>query len=187
MPLAKMGFALPKNILEIGVGTGRLASCASHMVPQVCGIDISEEVIGRALIHLNSVGCKNVELKANDGQTIPYPDNYFDWVYSLIVFIHIPSKAIVQKYIGETLRVLKGGGAARIQLRYAGLLRLKGKDYSEIDETWDFKKGCSWTRIEAYRLFRKAGFKVLRVNRDYRNSWQKEKSKTQLWVTAMKP
>lgn len=186
LPLAKMGFELPKKVLEIGVGTGRLAACTSNMVEQVCGIDISKEVINKALTHLNNTGCKNVGLKVNDGQTIPYPDNYFDWVYSFIVFIHIPSKTIVQKYTEETYRVLKKGGVARIHLRYAGPLRYKGKNFEQINNDWDLTKGCSWTRIEAYKLFKNAGFKVLRVNREYRNAWQKQKSKKQLWVTALK-
>jgi SAM-dependent methyltransferase len=172
MPLARMGFELPKKILEIGVGTGRLVSCASHMVENVCGIDISEEVIKKALIHMDDIRRSNVELKVNDGQTIPYPDNTFDWVYSLIVFIHIPSKTIVRKYIGETFRVLKTGGGARIQLRYAGPFRITGKDYPRIDDNWDISEGCSWTRWEAYRLFTRRGFRVSRINRNYRNAWQ---------------
>ncbi len=187
MPLAKMGFGIPKNVLEIGVGTGRLAACALNMVDKFCGIDISEEVIKKAITHLNIIGGKNVELKVNDGQSIPYPDNNFDWVYSLIVFIHIPSKMIVQKYIEECYRVLNKGGVARINLRYAGPLRLRGKNFEQIDDKWDLTKGCSWTRLEASRLFKNAGFEVLKVNRDYRNAWQKQKSATQLWVTAIKP
>ncbi|MBM2832888.1 MAG: Methyltransferase type 11 [Candidatus Brocadiaceae bacterium] len=187
MPLTKMGIELPNRALEIGVGTGRLAACASNMFEHVCGIDISEEVIKKASTYLNKIGCKNIELKVNDGQTIPYPDNNFDLVYSLIVFIHIPSKIIVEKYIKETYRVLKKGGVARIQLRYAGFLTLKGKDFGEIDENWDLTEGCSWTRLEARRLFKSEGFKILKINRDYRNAWQRQKSKTQLWITATKP
>lgn len=186
LPLAKLGVNRPQKALEIGVGTGRLAACASMMFDYVYGIDISEEVINKAVDYIKEKDYRNIELTVNDGETIPYPDNIFDLVYSFIVFIHIPSKIIVRKYIDEAYRVLKKGGMVRIQLRYAGRFRPRGKDYSQLNDNWNYTQGCSWTRVEAYSLFKNAGFKILKINRDYRDAWQKQKSKTQLWVTAIK-
>jgi SAM-dependent methyltransferase len=45
-----------------------------------------------------------------------FPDRHFDFVYSYAVFQHIPSAEVVFSYMRETVRVLRPGGVARLQL-----------------------------------------------------------------------
>ncbi len=45
-----------------------------------------------------------------------FPDLHFDFVYSYAVFQHIPSAEVVFSYLRETVRVLRPGGIARLQL-----------------------------------------------------------------------
>lgn len=86
------------NVLEIGCGVGRLLKNGWY------GIDISDEMCKIA---------KQRKPKAiilqNDGRTVPFDDNLFDAVYSILVFQHIPFEA-VKSYIEEAYRVLKPGG-----------------------------------------------------------------------------
>jgi SAM-dependent methyltransferase len=46
-----------------------------------------------------------------------FADNSFDFVYSYIVFQHIPNRDVVLNYLSEARRVLKPGGILRCQLR----------------------------------------------------------------------
>ncbi len=177
LPLQKMGYRNFKDVLEIGVGTGRLIGPAANMYHQIYGIDFSEEVILKAVLRLDEISCYNAELKINDGQNIPYPDGKFDMVYSFVVFIHIPSKKIVENYIKETFRVLKKGGVARIHLRYS---EFTSKNFEQIEKDWNYTKGCSWTTFEAMKMFGNAGFKNIDPE------ILKRKDKRQLWITAVK-
>jgi hypothetical protein len=45
-----------------------------------------------------------------------FPDEHFDFVYSYAVFQHIPSADVVFSYLRETVRVLRPGGVARLQI-----------------------------------------------------------------------
>jgi SAM-dependent methyltransferase len=45
-----------------------------------------------------------------------FPEDHFDFVYSYAVFQHIPSAEVVLSYLRETIRVLKPGGFARLQI-----------------------------------------------------------------------
>jgi len=89
----------PKGkVLEIGCGVGRLMKDGYY------GIDISHEMIDIAKKRK-----PNCHFKVNDGRTIPYSDNFFDFVYCVLVFQHIPLDAVLG-YVEEVRRVLKTGG-----------------------------------------------------------------------------
>lgn len=89
---------LEGRVLDLGCGVGRL------MKPGFYGIDISEKMI--ALAKNRKPGC---HFQVNDGRDIPFPDDYFDTVYCVLVFQHLPLVAVAN-YIIETARVLKNGG-----------------------------------------------------------------------------
>ena len=59
----------------------------------------------------------NIRLIAGDGLTYPLPSNHFDFVFSYIVFQHMPSEEVVKSNLREIHRVLKPKGIAKIQLR----------------------------------------------------------------------
>ena len=89
---------LEGEVLEIGCGVGRLMKRGYH------GIDISENMIDIARERKSEC-----IFQVNNGQDIPYPDDYFNSVYSVLVFQHIPI-ANVYYYISEASRVLKDKG-----------------------------------------------------------------------------
>lgn len=89
---------LEGKVLEIGCGVGRL------MKDGYCGIDISEK-----MLEIARKRKPNCEFKLTDGRSIPYEDNTFDSVYSMLVFQHLPIEA-VETYIKEVRRVLKENG-----------------------------------------------------------------------------
>lgn len=104
-----------KRMLEIGCGVGRHSHGFSEMFGEVYAIDISSGMIAKA-VKLNS-DLKNVKFIKTNGQDLKdFPDNYFDFVYSYGVFLHIPDKRIIYNYFQEIHRVLKRRGLFKIQL-----------------------------------------------------------------------
>lgn len=104
------------KILEIGCGVGRLtswlATSSKFGGSYIHGIDISEKMV--RLAKENTPWKTYTTYSVNDGRTIPYSDGFFDSVYSMLVFQHIPNDA-KENYIKEAARVLSQGGVLRIQ------------------------------------------------------------------------
>lgn len=92
--------------LDLGCGVGRLTLNY--------GVDISEEMLKLAYF-----AKPQNEYKLCNGRSIPYPDEFFDNVFSFAMFQHIPDGA-KQQYIKEVHRVLKPGGVFRLQFVVEG-------------------------------------------------------------------
>ena len=78
-----------KTVLEIGVGTGRLAMKVAPQCQTFCGIDISEKTVQRAKENLASY--QNVSLICDDFILHTF-DERFDVIYSSLTFMHIKDK-----------------------------------------------------------------------------------------------
>ena len=93
-----------KSVLEIGVGTGRLAVRVAPICGKFCGIDISPKTIDRAKENLS--GQANVKLLCGDFLDFPF-DSKFDVIYSSLTFMHIEDK---QNAINKVSTLLKDSG-----------------------------------------------------------------------------
>jgi ubiquinone/menaquinone biosynthesis C-methylase UbiE len=95
-------------ILDWGCGTGRVI----RHIPQIqkeaiCyGADIDSNSISWCRQHIESVYFDCIE-----NQTLPYPSNYFNLVYGISVFTHIPSSETTH-WLDELNRVLMPNGIA---------------------------------------------------------------------------
>ena len=104
-----------ERALEIGCGPGRLLRPISQSTGEIHGVDVSDAMIAKARAKLS--GIPNISLHAISGSDLQlFPDKHFDFVYSYAVFQHIPSAEVVWSYLRETVRVLKPGGVARLQI-----------------------------------------------------------------------
>ncbi len=104
-----------RRALEIGCGPGRLMRPMSRHFGEIHGIDVSDEMIQQAREKLQDIPNAHAH-HANGSDLAPFPADYFDFVYSYAVFQHIPSAEVVFSYLRETIRVLKPGGFARLQI-----------------------------------------------------------------------
>ena len=100
----KMKLNKEKSVLEIGVGTGRLAVRVAPLCGKFCGIDISPKTIDRAKENLS--GQANVKLLCGDFLDFPF-DSKFDVIYSSLTFMHIEDK---QNAINKVSTLLKDSG-----------------------------------------------------------------------------
>ena len=100
-------------VLEIGCGIGRLLRAMRRRARLAIGVDISGEMIDRARAEL--LPDEGIRLLRTDGDLRDVPDGSIDFVYSFIVFQHVPSRSAVLTYLRESSRVLRPGGLLRFQ------------------------------------------------------------------------
>lgn len=100
----KMQLSKDKSVLEIGVGTGRLAVRTAPLCKEFYGIDISPETIKGVTKNLEEY--QNVNLICDDFMTHNF-NTTFDVIYSSLTFMHIKDK---QGAINKVQQLLKNGG-----------------------------------------------------------------------------
>lgn len=155
-----------RRALEIGCGPGRLMRPLSRHFDEIHGIDVSDEMIAQAQRKLADIPWAHAHT-ASGSDLAAFPSDHFDFVYSYAVFQHIPSADVVFSYLRETVRVLKPGGFARLQIN--GLPKT-AKAYT----TW---AGVRIGADEIHRFTRDNGVRLLSltgVETQYMwTSWQK--------------
>ncbi len=101
-------------VLDVGCGAGFDMVIVSRLVGstgKVCGIDMTPEMAERARTNLWRAGIANAEVRVSGGESIPYPDAFFDLVISNGVINLSPAKEDVFR---EIHRVLRAGGRLQI-------------------------------------------------------------------------
>ena len=89
-----------ETVLEIGVGTGRLAVKTAPLCKTFYGVDLSPKTVERAKEHL--AGMENVHLLQGDFLTYPF-GRRFDVIYSSLTFPHIKDKQAALRKVAELL------------------------------------------------------------------------------------
>ncbi|MEW6441346.1 MAG: sulfotransferase [bacterium] len=140
------------RLLEIGCGVGRMSRHLADAFGEVCGVDVSGEMIDRARrLHAERANLKFYE---TDGSSLePFSDGYFDIVFSFIVFQHVPSKDVLMRNFREIRRVVKPGGAVKIQVH-----GVTSPEYARVKkDTW---LGVSFAEEEMRAISAALGFQV---------------------------
>lgn len=94
-----------EKILDSGCAFGRLYKGLEKKNVDYYGIDFSEK-----LIEIAKRKFPNAKFQTVNALNLPFPDNFFDKVYSISVLHHIPSKNYRLQYLKEIKRVLKPEG-----------------------------------------------------------------------------
>jgi SAM-dependent methyltransferase len=102
------------SALEIGCGVGRLLVPLARRVARALGVDISPVMIETSRAYLASA--QNASARLTDGTLSGVGDASLDFVFSFIVFQHIPAVGPIRTYVKEAARVLKAGGVFRFQV-----------------------------------------------------------------------
>jgi SAM-dependent methyltransferase len=100
--------------LDFGCGVGRLTRALAARFREVCGVDISRAMIGKAR-ELNQ-HVPNCRFLLNEADNLSlFADSHFAFIYSSIVLQHVAPR-LAQKYVTEFIRVLKPGGVVLFQV-----------------------------------------------------------------------
>ncbi len=138
-----------QRMLELGCGAGRMTRGFSEIFGFVDAVDVSPEMIKKARDAL--FDCRNVSFHVTDGSTLSmFADCEFDFIFSAIVFQHIPRKSIVRNYIREASRVLRPGCVFKFQVEGAPIRK-------RHTDTW---RGVGFSETEMYKIAGQCGFAI---------------------------
>ena len=98
--IEKMSLSPEKNVLEIGVGTGRLAVRICRLCKTFTGIDISPLTVRRAIRNLSEF--HNAQVFCGNFLRYPFCEK-FDLIYSSLTFFHIRRKLSAFKKVYRLL------------------------------------------------------------------------------------
>lgn len=155
------------EVLEIGCGVGRLLVPLARRVAVAHGVDISPVMIEKSKAFC--LETPNVRTAVTDGMLLDFPDSSLDFVFSFIVFQHIPAREPIRRYVEEAARVLRPGGLFRFQVDG----RWRGREERE-PTTYD---GVKFSPAEVRELLAGTPFEVV-------DEWGAETHYH--WVTARK-
>jgi ubiquinone/menaquinone biosynthesis C-methylase UbiE len=159
----KLGIAKEHQVLEVGVGVGRLAKHIAARCAKFTGIDISHKMIAITSERLRQL--PNVTLIAHEKSDLSiFQNNSFDRAYFQTVLIHLDREDVFN-YLRETYRVLRPGGLA--WFHFYNLLHPKG--FAEFRYAADYavqhggklrgRVQCV-TAPEVRRLVKEAGLQI---------------------------
>lgn len=138
-----------EKILDLGCGNGRFFEFFQEKKIDYFGVDFSEK-----LIKIAKKKYPQAKFQVADAFNLPFPSHYFDKVYSLSVFHHIPSEELRLQFLKEIKRVLKPKGILILTnwkprrwkerlliLKFAilKLLTLSKLDFGDVFEPWGKK------------------------------------------------
>lgn len=101
-----------KKVLEVGCGIGSDGIQFARNGACYTGVDLTNAAVSIAKERFELFGQKGEIVKV-DTESLPFPDNYFDHVYSFGVIHHSPNP---ENIVSEIHRVLKPGGSINIML-----------------------------------------------------------------------
>ncbi|MBQ6839896.1 MAG: class I SAM-dependent methyltransferase [Oscillospiraceae bacterium] len=108
--LAALALEQCQEVLEIGIGTGRLAARVAPDCARLTGIDISPKTVARAADNLAAHA--NVDLICGDFLT-HFFEKQFDAVYSSLTMMHFEDKAA---FLSKAASLLRPGGKLVLSL-----------------------------------------------------------------------
>jgi SAM-dependent methyltransferase len=101
------------RMLDIGCGMGRMLVHFAPYFERVDGVDIAPEMIEQAR---ESGLPANVHVEVSSGADLSQiEDRGLDFVFSFLVFQHIPEPDVIRAYLKEVGRVLRPSGKAALQ------------------------------------------------------------------------
>jgi ubiquinone/menaquinone biosynthesis C-methylase UbiE/DNA-binding transcriptional ArsR family regulator len=101
----------PRDLLDIGTGTGRILEILGPQVGQAIGIDMSREMLAVARVNLERAGAVNGTVRLGDMYQLPLPDASFDAVviHQVLHYADRPASAIA-----EAARMLRPNGVLAV-------------------------------------------------------------------------
>ena len=93
------------KVLDLGCGNGRFFEFLKDKDVNYIGVDFSEK-----LIEFAKKKYPKIKFQVADALNLPFPNNYFDKIYSIAVLHHIPSEEFRVQFLKEARRILKPNG-----------------------------------------------------------------------------
>jgi len=120
--VAQLAIQRSDSVLEVGIGTGLnlpLYPWTSHLT----GVDLSQEMLDKAVERVQNLAMPNVTLKVMDATSLDFGDNEFDKAVATYTISAVPDPVAV---LQEMRRVVKPDGTLVILNHFRSQRRLTG-------------------------------------------------------------
>ena len=111
------------SVLEVGIGTGLNLPLYPPSV-RLTGIDLSQEMLDKAVERVQTLAMPNVTLKVMDATSMSFGDNEFDKAVATYVISAVPDPVSVLR---EMRRVVRPGGTIVILNHFRSERRVVGR------------------------------------------------------------
>lgn len=162
------------RVLDLGCGSGRFYETMKEKNIEYIGVDNSKR-----FVEIARKRYPKLKFLLADTANLPFPDNYFDKVYAVALFHHIPSERYRIQVLKEAKRILKKSGllvltvwnlwqrrkTRNLILKYTAL-KILGKselDFKDILMDWEGGRDVyfhCFTKGELVKLVKEAGFNI---------------------------
>jgi len=164
------------KILDVGCGGGQFFEFLKDKNVEYTGVDFSDK-----LINLAKTKHPEGNYQVADVLNLPFPDKYFDKVYTIALLHCIPSQEFRFKALNEIRRILKPNGLLiftvwnlwqkwkirKLIYKFA-MLKIFGKsklDFKDILMDWEGMRDCyfhCFTKKELRKLLKESGFNIIK-------------------------
>jgi phosphatidylethanolamine/phosphatidyl-N-methylethanolamine N-methyltransferase len=121
--IAHLSLEPDDRVLEVGIGTGLNLPLYPPSCP-LTGIDLSQEMLDKAVERVQTLAMPNVTLKVMDATSLDFGDNEFDKAVATYTISAVPDPVAVLR---EMRRVVKPGGAIVILNHFRSERRVTGR------------------------------------------------------------
>ncbi|MCC7105671.1 MAG: class I SAM-dependent methyltransferase [Chloroflexi bacterium] len=132
------------DVLDVGCGTGFLATLFARLGHRAVGIDAADEMLDLARTKASTEGLAVVFQRA-DAESLPFPDQSFDLLVERHVIWTLPRPSVA---LGEWTRVLRPGG--RLVLVEGDWCSASHADYEPIRDALPLYGGRPATELARY-------------------------------------
>jgi SAM-dependent methyltransferase len=153
----------PKSmvVLEIGCGAGRVTRALANFFGEVYAVDISSRMVREA--RRATVQFPNAHIFCNNGRDLSIVRRHWwellgigqglqlDFVFSCLVFQHIPNREIIASYVAEANRLLKPGALFKLQVQG------DTTEKTSLEDSWN---GHAFSPEDARELAESNGFEM---------------------------
>ncbi|WP_414941767.1 class I SAM-dependent methyltransferase [Amycolatopsis sp. cmx-11-51] len=136
------------KVLDMGCGTGRFTVPLALAGADMTGLDLTAAMLDQARAKAKAAEV-DIEFRQGDMASLPFPDNSFEVVTSMLALMHIPLSDR-QSVFSEVARVLKPGGRMLLCVKNGVFERMfSGDRFAEVDVTDVENKELVFTQTQA--------------------------------------